>query len=138
MAAGPGSSGGTLETDAAAWEHLFDLHCKAPYFYVAKGLPLLRQREKPRVVMVAPLPACSPESFTTPAAPYAVISQIRGLYVIGMADEFTDSKEEFNAIWEGSGGDPPATSCLELLSCTGQSCQFYAVDVAAADLEQNF
>ena len=87
IAAGPGSSGGTLETDAAAWEHLFDLHCKAPYFAVAKALPLLRRSEQPRVVIVAPLPACSPESFAAPAVPCALISQIRGLYVLGMAEE---------------------------------------------------
>jgi hypothetical protein len=41
IGAGPSSSAGTLETDAEAWEWLFDMHCKSPYFFVAKGLPLL-------------------------------------------------------------------------------------------------
>eukprot|EP00966_Prymnesium_polylepis_P171188 3957390-Prymnesium_polylepis.1 len=132
ISAGEVSTAGTLETDCDSWERLFDVHCKSPYFFVAKALPLLRRSEKPRVVMVAPLPVCSVESFQSPAAPCAVISQIRGLYVLGMAEEFVDSKEEFNAIWDGSGGNPDAAKCLELLACTGHgSGLHYAVDIAA-------
>jgi NAD(P)-dependent dehydrogenase (short-subunit alcohol dehydrogenase family) len=136
IAAGPSSSAGTLETNAEAWEWLFDLHCKAPYFYVAKGLPLLRRSAQPRVVMAAPLPACSPESFASPSVPCALIAQIRGLYVIGMAEEFTDSPIEFNAIWETYENDPPASRCLDALSFGQGSMQFYAVDVAAMPSEQ--
>jgi citronellol/citronellal dehydrogenase len=136
IAAGPSSSAGTLETNAEAWEWLFDLHCKAPYFYVAKGLPLLRRIAQPRVVMAAPLPACSPESFASPSVPCALIAQIRGLYVIGMAEEFTDSPIEFNAIWETYENDPPASRCLDALSFGQGSMQFYAVDVAAMPSEQ--
>jgi len=85
IGAGPTSMEGTAATDAAAWDRLFDLHAKAPYYFVAKALPLLRRRQRPRVVMVAPAPVCHPESFATPAVPCAVVSQIRGLYVVGMA-----------------------------------------------------
>ena len=88
ISAGPVDSSCTLDTDATAWERLFDLHCKAPYYFVARALPLLLRSTRPRVVMVAPAPACSPESFSVPAVPCAVISQIRGLYVVGMAAEF--------------------------------------------------
>ena len=54
-----------------------------------------------------------------------------------MAEEFVDSPMEFNGIWDGSGNDPVASKCLELLSCFGHgSGQFYAVDVAAIPAEQ--
>ena len=96
IGAAPTSSTGTLETNAELWENLFDNHCKAPYFTVAKGLPLLRKSALPRVVMVAPLPACSPESFAAPGVPCALISQIRGLYILGMAEEFKDTPQRYS------------------------------------------
>jgi citronellol/citronellal dehydrogenase len=135
IGAAPTSSAGTLETDAETWEALFDSHCKAPYFTVAKGLPLLRLSAQPRVVIVAPLPACSPESFAAPAVPCALISQIRGLYILGMAEEFKDTPQRFNGIYDGTGNDPPARSCLDLLACTGESSGlFYAPDLRNLDL----
>ena len=107
VGAGPVAASGTLDTDAAAWERLFDLHCKAPYYVAAKALPLLRLSAHAHVVMVAPAPACHPQSLALPAVPCAVISQIRGLYVVGMAVEFDGTVGDlgvvrFNAIWEGT------------------------------------
>ena len=137
ISAGPTSTKGTLETDVAAWEALFDLHCKGPYYVVAKALPMLRRSARPRVVMVAPAPVCSPKSFASPAVPCALISQVRGLYVTGMAVEFDGSDEElgkvaFNGIWDGMGGDPPSSKCIELLASASQgSGNFYATDLDA-------
>ena len=81
-------SAGTLGTDVYAWDKLFELHCKAPNFFVAKALPALRRTIQPRVVVVAQAPVCQPESLAFPAVPYAVVSQLRGMYIIGMNEEF--------------------------------------------------
>ena len=119
ISAGPTSVVGTLETDAAAWERLFDAHCKGPYYFVAHALPLLRQSQRPRIVMVAPAPLCDPEGLSSPAVPAALIAQIRGLYVVGMAEELkSDEQADFSvgSIWDRLGLDPPATDCLALLS----------------------
>ena len=76
-------------------------------------------------------PGSFPESLATPAVPSAVLSQLRGMYVIGMAEEF-DGVVEINAIWAGTDIDPSATKCLGLLSAAGQGTgHFYAVQVDA-------
>ena len=54
--------------------------------------------------------------------PSAVISQVRGLYVVGMAAEFDGALGElgavrFNEIWDGKGDDLPTVACVELLAC---------------------
>ena len=106
------------------------MHCKAPYYVAAKALPLLRLSEHAHVIMVAPVPACNPESLSAPAVPCAVISQIRGLYVVGMAAEFDGVAGElgtvrFNAIWEVTGQDPSSSACLGLLASAESSGTFY-------------
>ena len=82
-------------------------------------LPLLRLSVHKHVVMVAPVPVCQPESLASPSVPCAVVSQIRGLYVVGMASEFDGDgalgKVHFNAIWDGTGKDPPASACIRLI-----------------------
>jgi len=125
VGAAPTSSLGTLATATELWECLFDLHCKAPYYAVAKALPLLRRSEQPRVVMVAQAPVCHPKSFAH-SVPCAVISQIRGLYVVGMAEELNGSDVELghvdvSAIWDATGTDPQASDCLGLLTSSFQS-----------------
>ena len=129
VGAGPVLASDTLHTDADGWEQLFRLHCKMPYFCVANALPLMRRSARPRVVMVAPVPSCHPESFAAPAVPYGVVSQMRGLYVVGMAEEF-NKLVQFTAIWDRTGNSLPAGKCLQLLACAtaGSGC-FYATDV---------
>ena len=133
IGAGPTGAADTLGTDADMWEQMFKQHCKAPYFFIAKAMPTLRRGTQPRVVMVAPAPVCHPVSFTAPAVPCAVISQMRGLYVIGMAAEF-DGIVSFDALWDGLGQNIDATTCLELLASAEPSGIFYAVNVEAQPL----
>ena len=130
ISAGPASLAGTLETSAEAWEIAFGLHCKAPYYCVAKAMPLLRRSNQPRVVMVAPAPMCHPQGFSA-GVPCAVMAQVRGLYVIGMAEEFSGSGGKvgvrINAIWDGMAHGPAADKSLELLAFdSGLSGGFYA------------
>ena len=119
ISAGRAPVTGTLSTDTAAWDSMFEQLVKAPNFLVAKALPLLRRSKQPKVVMVAQAPVCHPDSFVAPAVPCAVISQMRGMYVTGMAAEFGGSIR-VNAVWgAGTTCNPPAIACLDMLVCTG-------------------
>ena len=158
ISAAPSSDKGTLETDADHWNQLYDDHLKAPNFFMAKCVPLLRKsmkekRVRPRVVIVAPAPINHPESFAAPAVPAALLSQMCGSYVVGMSEEFNgaevpaghgsdadpgrpadpDAAIDVNAVWDGKiGKDPAPAKCLELLACKEPGTgSFYAADVRA-------
>jgi NAD(P)-dependent dehydrogenase (short-subunit alcohol dehydrogenase family)/3-oxoacyl-(acyl-carrier-protein) synthase len=136
ISAAPKSALGTLETTGETWQKLFELQCKAPNFFVAKALPDLRRTKQPRVAIVAQAPVCHSESFLSPAVPSAVLSQLRGMYVIGMAEEFGPAIK-VNGIWDRAGCNPPASACLELLTCEdAETGKFYAVDVDALPWSQ--
>ena len=120
-------STGTLDTDVDAWNALFNEHVKVPNFLVANALTPLRRSKQPRVVMVSPAPVCSPVSLAAPT-PLSIVSQLRGMYLMGMAEEITDV--HFSAIWDGTGEDPSPNACIQLLASAAEgSGTFYAVDV---------
>ena len=133
--AGPMSSVGTLDTTLDAWDDLFALHCKAPNFIVVKALPALRRTdEQSRVVIAAQAPTCHPEALASPAVPCAVVSQLRGMYVIGINQEFGGPAMAVNAIWDhhSPNRNPTPEASLRLHQCEDVGMgNFYEVDLEA-------
>mmetsp|Transcript_4427 Transcript_4427/g.7411 ORF Transcript_4427/g.7411 Transcript_4427/m.7411 type:complete len:602 (+) Transcript_4427:30-1835(+) len=144
------STMGTLEVDADGWQKLFNSNCKGWYYFAQKAMPQIRKSTRPRICSVARLPSCHPKSYL-PATPYGVVSTIRGLYVLGVADEYdgleaykkAEQKEpllycQSNAIWDGSGDTPSAANCLDLLALkdTSMTGVFFAPDIDKIPADQ--
>ena len=125
----------TLEVDADAWERCFQAQCKAAYFAMASAMPRLRRRPEgtgarppPRIVLVAPAPVCHPCSFAS-GVPHAIAAQMRGLYVLGVADEYPDV--ECVALWTAHAAAPSVEHATATLAHSTTSGRFYATDVDA-------
>eukprot|EP00966_Prymnesium_polylepis_P073511 1706447-Prymnesium_polylepis.1 len=122
----PPDSRGTLDVPCEVWEELFEPGCKAAYFYVKLALPKLRQSERAVVLMEAPAPRCDVDSFRGPV-PYTIVSYIRGMYVIGMAEEFNATDMRFNGIWPvGQSKVSSGAIVLLLASSEAVSGEIYA------------
>ena len=126
------AAAGTPEVNCDAWESLFGGGCRAVYFYVKLCLPKLRRsvQRRPTILMEAPAPRCEPGRFVGGGVPHTIVSYIRGMYVIGIAEEFRGTNLRCNGIWASDSG----VGVANILSAAAICCVMAADDAPSGEI----